>query len=196
MPIHHLRRILPPHWRRRLHFLTRRIPPHWLYLWNDRRLDWFTGVAPDMRDRACLVTYDLQPGCFLEAYWVDRVGASGTRDLGPAVFLVVHGSEILKFDCYGTPVGHYHAATPYPHGIRRGLAGRIWLPEATIEEQIDRAIFELCRNANYHLRTHPRRKVRDTVLDEQRLAAVCAEMRVKMLGDVERLLAPSVRQVG
>ena len=78
MPIHHLRRILPPHWRRRLHFLTRRIPPHWLYLWNDRRLDWFTGVAPDMRDRACLVTYDLQPGCFLEAYWVDRVGASGT----------------------------------------------------------------------------------------------------------------------
>ena len=68
MPIHHLRRILPAGWRRRLHFLTRRIPPHWLYLSNDRRLDWFTGVAPDMRDRAYLVTYDLQPGCFLEAY--------------------------------------------------------------------------------------------------------------------------------
>jgi hypothetical protein len=194
LPVHHLRRIVSQGWRRRLRVIVPWLPRHWLYRSSDRRVQWYTGADPELKHRACLVKYDLQDGCFLEAYWIDRTSSQGTRDLGPAVFLVVHGSEILKFDCYGPPVGHYHVATPYPYGIGKGLAGRIWLPERSVDEQIDRAMFELCRNANYYLRTHPRRKVRSTVLDEGRLAAVCVEIRAKMLDDVARLLPISVRQ--
>ena len=185
LPVLHLKRILPESWRARLRFITRRLPRHWFYLTNDRRLWWFTGIADEMRNRVNLVRYDLQEGCFLETYRVDRIGPEGTREFGPAAFLVVHGSEIIKFDCYGSPAGHYHVATPYPHGIRKGLSGRIWLPEKTAEEQVDRALFELQRNANYYLQTHPRRKVRNTRISEQRLAVVCQQMKSKMLEEVK-----------
>ena len=177
-----------------MQLVVRWLPQHWLYPSSDRRFEWYTGVAPEMKHRSRLVEFEIQEGCFLEAYWVDRVSTQGTRDLGPAVFLVVHGSEILKFDCYGPPVGHYHVATPYPHGIRTGLVGRIWLPEESVEAQIDRSIFELCHNANYYLSTHPRRRVRQTVLREDRLAEVCVGLRSKMLDDVAQLYDAAVEQ--
>jgi hypothetical protein len=59
----------------------------------------------------------------------------------------------MRFDCLEHPFGHYHVATPYPHGIRKGLVGEIRLPEKTVEEQIERAIFELQRNSSYYLQT-------------------------------------------
>jgi hypothetical protein len=68
--------------------------------------------------------------------------------------------------------------------------GEIRLPEKTVEEQIERATFELQRNSSYYLQTHPRRKVRNTRLDEERLAAVCAEMKSKMLADIKSLYRP------
>jgi hypothetical protein len=186
LPIHHMKRILPESWRSRLRFISRRLPKHWFYLTNDRRLWWFTGEAEEMQNRTNLVRYDLQEGCFMETYFNELVGPDGTRCSGPAACLVVHGSDIMRFDCLEHSFGHYHVATPYPHGIRKGLVGEIRLPEKTVEEQIERAIFELQRNSSYYLQTHPRRKVRNTCFDEERLAAVCAEMKSKMLEDVKR----------
>jgi hypothetical protein len=169
-----------------LHFITRRLPKHWLYLTNDRRFWWLTGEAQEMQRRPNLVRYDLQEGCFLETYINDRISVGGARYFGPVASLVVHGSDIMRFDCVGPPVGHYHVAAAYPHGIRKGLVGEIWLPERTAEEQIERAIFELQRNSNHYLQTHPRRKVRNTRLDEERLAAICVQMRSRMLEDLRR----------
>ncbi|MDB5575989.1 MAG: hypothetical protein JWR80_1165 [Bradyrhizobium sp.] len=186
LPILHLKRMLPESWRSRLRFITRRLPRHWFYMTNDRRFWWLTGETEEMQKRPRLVRYELQEGCFLETYLNDQTSADGRRYFGSAACLVVHGSDILRFDCLGQPLGHYHVAAPYPHGIRRGLVGEIWLPEKTIEEQIDRTIFELQRNSGFYLQKHPRRKVRNTRLDEQRLAAVCAEMKSKMLEDVKR----------
>lgn len=189
LPINHLRRIVPEAWRPRFHFITRRLPAHWFYLTRDRRLWWLTGVADEMRDRINLVRYDLQEGCFLETYWIDRAGSDGIRYTGPAAFLVVHGCEILKFDCYAYPMGHYHIEAPYPYGIRKGLQGNIWLPEKTVEVQIERAAFEVQRNSQHFVQSHPRRKVRRTRFDEQRLATACAEMKAKMLADVRQFSA-------
>lgn len=139
-----------------------------------------------MQKRTRLVRYELQEGCFLETYLNDQIGTDGRRYFGPAANLVVHGSDILRFDCLGSPLGHYHVAAPYPYGIRKGLVGEIWFAEKTMEEQIDRTIFELQRNAGHYLRIHPRRKVRNTCLDRERLAAVCAAMKAKMLEDARR----------
>jgi hypothetical protein len=186
LQVYHLRRMLPERWRARFHFITRRVPKHWWYLSNDRRFWWITGVADEMLDRAGLVTYDLADGCFAETYRVDHIGIDGQLERGVAAFVVVHGSEVLKFDCLGSN-GHYHVATPFPHGIRKGLQGRIWLKEKTIEEQVERVVFELSQNLDYYLQTHPRRKVRNTHIDPQRLAAVCAEMKRRMLDDLAGL---------
>jgi hypothetical protein len=186
LPIQYLQRILPESWRSRLRFITRRLPKRWFYLSNDRRLWWVTGESEQMRKRPRLVRYDLQDGCFMETYLNDQTAANGSRYFGPVASLVVHGWDILRFDCLGQPLGHYHFAAPYPHGIRRGLVGEIHLPEKTIEEQVERAILELQRNSGFYLQKHPRRKVRNTRFDQQRLAAVCAEMRSKMLEDANR----------
>jgi hypothetical protein len=184
LPVQHIQRALPESWRLRLRIVTRHLPKRWFFLTTDRRLWWFTGEAEEMQKRMRLVRYDLQEGCFLETYWNELIGPDGAKHAGPAACLVVHGSDIVRFDCLGQPLGHYHLASAYPHGIRRGLVGEIWLREQTVQEQIERTIFELQRNSVHFLQTHPRRKVRNTRLDEDRLAAVCAEMKSKMLDDV------------
>ena len=194
LQVYELRRALPERWRSKFHFITRRIPKRWWYLSNDRQFWWITGIADEMLNRDGLVKYDLAKGCFAEAYWVDRTGVDGRRETGPSVFLVAHGSEVLKFDCFGSN-GHYHVATPYPYGIRKGLQGRIWFKEASAQEQVERVIFELSHNLDYYLQTHPRRKIRNTRIDPQRLATVCAEMKAKMLDDLVQLsCAPAGRQ--
>ena len=174
---------MPARWRPFFHVITRNVPKHWWYLSSERRHWWFSGVAEEIRKRDNLVRYDLQDGCFTETYSIDRIGPDGELERGVCMVLVVHGSEMMKFDCLGSN-GHYHIATPYPYGIGKALQGRIWLTEKAREAQIDRAMFELQHNSDYYLQTHPRRKVRKTKLDEQRLAAACAEMRRKMLGDL------------
>jgi hypothetical protein len=183
LPVHHLRRVLPERWRPLFHFITRNVPEHWWYLSSERRFWWISGVAEEIRNRENLVRYDLADGCFTETYSVDRIGPGGELERGVCLVLVVHGSELMKFDCLGWN-GHYHIATPYPYGIGKALQGCIWVTEKTREAQIERAMFELQRNSGYYLQTHPRRKVRKPKFDEQRLAAVCAARRRKMLDDL------------
>jgi hypothetical protein len=192
LPIFHLRRVLPESLLSRLRFISQRLPRHWFYFTNDRRFWWFTGEAEEMQKRPKLVRYDLQEGCFLETYLNDQAGSDGNWYFGASACLVVHEFDIMRFDCVGYPLGHYHFASPYPYGIRKGLVGEIWLPEKTMEEQIERAIFELQRNSSFYLQKHPKRKVRNTHLNEDRLAAVCAEMKSKMLEDIKQ---PSPREV-
>lgn len=141
------------------------------------------GVPETMKGLLDPVGYDLADGCLLEAFWVDRTDSIGNRDLGPSAVVVVHGSEILKFDCYGELGGHYHVSTPYPRLSRNGLHGRIQMPEKTVGDQIDRAIFELENNLTYYLQTHPRAKVCNARIDPARLATVCGQMKAKMLAD-------------
>jgi len=186
LPIHHIKRIVPERWHPLFHFITRRLPSHWFYLTSDRRLWWFTGEEEMMRNRPRLVRHELQEGCFLESYLNDQTDAEGNSYFGPVACLVVHGSDIVRFDCVENARGHYHVASRYPFGPRKALVGEIYLPEKTLEEQVDRAIFELRRNSGHFLRMHPRRKVRNTRLDKERLAAVCAQVRSKMLEDIEQ----------
>jgi hypothetical protein len=181
LPSNYLKRALPQRWWPFFHFFTRRVQEHWWYFVNDRRYTWITGEPDEMLNRKSLERYELGEGCFTETYWAERAGGPA----GPVLFLVVHGSEIAKFDCYGSE-GHYHVATPHPYGLLKALHGRLHFVEKTAEDQVERAIFELRHNSACYLATHARRRVRRTRLDEQRLAAVCAEMRSKMLGDLRR----------
>ena len=108
---------------------------------------------------------------------------AGSR--GPAVFLVVHGWEILKFDCFGFPAGHYHVATPYPFGIRKGLQGRVLFPERTAEEQVERTISSCSRTRSTTCKPTRGGRYATPALDEVRLAEVCAVVKSKMLVDAK-----------
>lgn len=187
LPANHLKRVLPQRWWPWFHFFTRRVPSHWWHQVSDRRYFWLTGMPDQIAYRKSLVRYELGNGCFTETYWAEVPAADGgIARAGPAAFLVVHGSEIAKFDCYG-PEGHYHLAAPYPYGPRKALQGDFHFMEKTAEKQVERAIFELQHNSAQYLGTHARRKVRKTRLDSQLLAAVCSEMRTNMLSDLRRL---------
>lgn len=184
LPVYYIQRIVPKRWHHLFHFITRRLPKSWFYLTNDRRLWWFTGEQASMQQRPRLVRYQLQDGCFVESYLNDQTDDAGNSYFGPSACLVVHGSDVVRFDCLAPSQGHYHLASRYPYGSSRALIGEIWLPEKTLEEQVDRTLFELQQNSAHFLRMHPRRKVRNTRLDKERLAAVCAQMRLKMLEDI------------
>ena len=186
LPVFHLQRMLPESLKSQLRFISRRLPRSWFFLTNDRRYWWLTGEADLMRQRPNLSRHDLQEGCFLETYMNDQVFPDGINYFGPAVCLVVHDFDVMRFDCLDFPMGHYHTAKPYPYGISRGLAGNIWLPEKSIEAQVDRAIFELLRNADHYVLSHAKRKVRNTRLDEARMTEVCAEVKAKMLEDTRQ----------
>jgi hypothetical protein len=184
LPAYYIKRIVPERWHPLFRVFTQRLPKRWLHLTNDRRFWWFTGEELAMQERPRLVRFELQEGCFLETYLNDQIDAAGNVYFGPAACLVVHGSDIVRFDCLEPDRGHYHLASRYPYGARRALMGEIWLPEKTLEQQVDRAIFELQHNSAHFIEMHPRRKVRNTQLDKERLTAVCAQARSKMIEDI------------
>ena len=54
---------------------------------------------------------------------------------GPAVSLYIYDIEVLKFDCFGDKLGHYH--------IFNDSNQTIYFDETTVEDQINRIKIEL-----------------------------------------------------
>ena len=101
-------------------------------------------------------------------------------DLGPALIVWFDYRRILKFDCLGKGRGHYHVALP--PGMQRGREfDRIHLPEETVEEQIERVVFELRKNLRYHLEHCPYRRGRRATVPEQAVLDASEEVRSLML---------------
>ena len=89
----------------------------------------------------------------------------------------MYGEEIIKFDCFGKDRGHFHIAlyTPGASNI-----SRIFLPEPSIEEQIERAIFEIQRNIEYYMQRNTRRKIRKLRIDRNRIGVAGERAKSKM----------------
>jgi hypothetical protein len=110
----------------------------------------------------------------LEVYWKkEKLGC------GPAIILHVLGFYVLRFDCFGYPGGHAHI---YLITANQKCESRIFLPEKTIEEQIDRALFEMSKNLDYWMQRHYDPTVRKIRLpNKKRLNAALEEARESML---------------
>ena len=105
----------------------------------------------------------------LEAYWL-RVG----DDEGPAYSLFREDDEVLRVDCLG-PKGHIHYGLA--EARHRGPAeARVYLPSSTVDEQVDRAAFELARNVGYCVGLDRRRSVRSTPVDAEAFARAAGEV--------------------
>ena len=115
----------------------------------------------------------VQPDVDLEVYW--KVLPIGK---GPAISLYAFGFQILKFDCFGATDGHFHLFLGWPSPTSED---RIWLPEPNATAQVERAIFELRRNAPYYLQRHADERVRRLHLEPATWSTACARARDKML---------------
>ena len=122
--------------------------------------------------RKDIVDIIIQDGVFLEVYWkILEIGK------GPAVTLVVYDYEILRFDCFGKEKGHYHIML---REYENKSEQRIYFPEKTVEEQIDRTVFEITGNLYYYIHRNPIRKVRNMKISEDRLWEAARQAKIKM----------------
>ena len=141
------------------------------------KLKWIFTHCPSPHERKLndVVIYPVQDHAYLAVYWKDLpIGK------GPCVSLYVYNKEILKFDCFGQARGHYHTNMNQPSLVPKGEE-RLYFSERAIEDQVGRSIFEIQRNATYHLQRNHDPRVTFFKLDQSRLEAACREAKVKML---------------
>ena len=115
----------------------------------------------------------VQPDVDLEVYW--KILPIGK---GAAISFYAFGFQILKFDCFGATDGHFHLFLGWPSPTSED---RIWLPEPNATAQVERAIFELRRNAPYYLQRHADERVRRLHLEPATWSTACTQARDRML---------------
>jgi hypothetical protein len=106
-----------------------------------------------------------------ETYWKDVEAGKG-----PALIVWFEHRKILKFDCFGKGRGHNHLSVPV-HSKRTEEFNRIFLPEETIEAQIERVVFELRTNLFYYLARAPHRRARVASIPKSQLTCAVEEVR-------------------
>ncbi len=129
--------------------------------------------------REDVIHFEIEDGVGLEVYWkVLKIGSSA------AVIFYAFGYEILRFDCYVEGLGHAHIQLVE---CQQKCKSRLLLPEKTVEEQIDRAIFELENNLYYWLQRHPDSQIRRLKVDKTRLKVAAEKAKEKMLEFAEKI---------
>src|SRR5213083_2779099 len=76
----------------------------------------------------------------------------------------------VRFDYFGATDGHFHLFLGWPSPTNEE---RIWLPEPSATAQVERAIFELRRNAPYYLQRHADERVRRLHPEPATWSAAC-----------------------
>jgi len=122
-----------------------------------------------------IVVYEIQSHVKVAVYWKALPNGGG-----PGASLYVYDEEVLRFDCFGAGRGHYHANLSTAGWGPKADEHRLFFREQAVAEQIERAGFELMTNVGYYLRRNRDPRVRDTVLDPQRLAAAVEQMKATM----------------
>lgn len=129
--------------------------------------------------RKDVIHFEIENGVGLEVYWkILNIGRS------VAVIFYAFGYEILRFDCYVEGLGHAHIQLVE---CQQKCKSRLLLPEKRVEEQIDRAIFELENNLYYWLQRHPDRQIRTLKVDQTRLKVATEKAKEKMLEFAEKI---------
>ena len=91
---------------------------------------------------------------------------------GVAVSLYIHNIEFLKFDCLGNKEGHYHI---YNNN------NRIFFSENTVEDQINKTVYELSNNIHVYLSSCKNIQLKEFKLNIELLKNKMDEMKNKMM---------------
>ena len=112
-------------------------------------------------------------GVYVQVFWKKM-----SFGKGPALSLFVLDEEILRIDCFGEAAAHIHAAMFLPNEGEN----RLWMPEATIPEQIERACFELYRNHQYYQCRVPNPQIRAIKIHREKMTGVSEHAHDLMAG--------------
>ncbi len=117
-----------------------------------------------------------QEGVRLEVYWSDvpNVGR------GPSASLLVLEEEVLRLDCFGGNEGHMHINPEQVRIILTHYTPRLYFPEGSRKDQIERATFELAVNTACALKLNMLARVREFPIDMAKLAATAGPMAHQM----------------
>lgn len=125
--------------------------------------------------------HTISPEIDIVSFRLDQeIGGGGS---GPCVSLYCHGWEVLRFDCFGEEQGHFHITPFTPWSLR---SRRVEFRERTMEDQIERALFELEHNLEFYLSLNARWKVRRIRVNAQALARGCAQARIRLYEHVDK----------
>jgi hypothetical protein len=138
-------------------------------------------MRPEYESRNDFQSISVDEGVRVEVYWKKlKIGK------GPAFSLFMLEEEILRIDCFGKGAAHLHAAFFLPGEGEN----RLWMPESSLEEQIDRACFELRRNYRYYQARIPNPNIRALKIDSQKMESASQRAHEIMNGflqDVSQL---------
>jgi len=104
---------------------------------------------------------------------------------GPAASLFVLREEVLRFDCFGGSEGHMHL-NPVQQRFSGGDVARLYFPDGSCAEHVDRAAFEIIANTNAALRSNRLSRIRNFVIDQNALADASNHLRHHMRELLER----------
>ena len=126
-----------------------------------------------------VVDFEIDEDAGLEVYWkIIKVAE------GPALIFHALGYEVLRFDTCINGQAHFHTQLVE---CEQKSESRLFLPEETVEKQIDRIIFELENNLYYWLQRHPDRQIRSLRFNQARFKAATGKAKKKMLEFAEKL---------
>jgi hypothetical protein len=123
-----------------------------------------------------LATHPIQDHMFMEVYWVDEpVGP------GPGASIYINNDEVMRFDCFGSDLGHYHFNIRQSRFVPSGELTRIYFPISSVPEQIDNAVMQFRRNLDYGRGMNLDPKVRAVKIDQPAIDRAADLMRRELL---------------
>jgi hypothetical protein len=118
----------------------------------------------------------VREGARLEVYW-------NTNPLGPgpAASLYVLEEEVLRLDCFGGETGHMHINPVQVNlALPWEVTPRYFFPPDTLENHIERSVFELTTNSKAALQTNLLGRVRMFPIEHGCLVEAAGRMRSEM----------------
>lgn len=123
-----------------------------------------------------VTTHTIQDDVVMEVYWVSEpVGP------GPGASIYMHGDEVLRLDCFGSDLGHYHFNVRQSRFLPKGELTRIYFQPGTVQQHIDNGVFQLVKNLDYGRGMNVDPKVRLIELDPDAINVAAKFMRQEMM---------------
>lgn len=170
------------HWRAglrpRVRALRERFDAHRERLRRYRATEPARSTQPNVGDLAVMA---IPGGLRLEVYWLGPPAGPG-----PSASVYAGDDEVMRLDCFGGGRGHMHLNMKQARLAPGGGAARLAFGPGDVEDDIDRAAFELRTNLGYALKLNRRARVRAMAPHPKDLAAAAEWMRAGLLGLVEK----------
>ncbi len=132
-----------------------------------------------------LSSIEVQRNVRIEVCWLVLPHAEG-----PSASVYVLGDEVLRLDCLGGAHAHIHGNVRQSAVVAAGRTPRLHLPPGTLEQHVERAVFEVAHNLPGWIALNLRSRVRRVAPDGSALGAAAGEMGRRMIELAARRAVP------